>query len=60
MSREEIDKILNTDIDSHLTQHLHTIDHITDQLAIKSNFLAQFQLLLQQEISQTHTTQQQQ
>ena len=55
MSREEIDRILTDDIDSHVTQHIQTIDQITDQLALKSNFLAQFQLLLQQELSHTHS-----
>lgn len=55
MSREEIDRILTDDIDSHVTQHIQTIDQITDQLALKSNFLAQFQMLLQQELSHTLT-----
>ena len=51
MSREEIDRILNADIDVQVAKKIQNIDQITDQLANKSNFLAQFQLLLQQELS---------
>lgn len=53
MSREEIDRILNsdlTDIDHTVNSKINSIDSITGKLSEKSNFLAQFQMLLKQEL----------
>jgi hypothetical protein len=53
MSREEIDRILNSDLtefDHSIDNKINSIEQITGQLSEKSSFLAQFQLLLQKEL----------
>jgi hypothetical protein len=53
MSREEIDRILNSDLtefDHSIDNKINSIEQITGQLSEKSSFLAHFQLLLQKEL----------
>lgn len=58
MSREEIDRILNSDLsefDHSIDNKISSIEEITGKLSEKSNFLSQFQLLLQQEMTRFKT-----
>lgn len=57
MSREEIDRIMNSDfssVDTTIQKQLHAIDLMTGQLSENSLFLSQFQKLLQQELIPKH------
>lgn len=59
MSKEEIDRILNTDfteIDHTIEEKINSIDEMTGKLNERSGFLAQFQLMLQSELGNIKNT----